>query len=63
MQNLLITLATFDAAPTVRNTFTYQWFTPVSEVYVAQPNASGEIAQTYQYRIGEEYSGTTYLGI
>jgi len=53
----------FDAAPTVRNTFTYQWFTPVSAVYAAQPNASGQIAQTYQYRIGEEYSGVTYLNL
>lgn len=53
----------FDAGPIVRNTMTYEWLTPKEELLVVEPNASGQIAQTYQYRIGEEYSGTTYLNL
>lgn len=53
----------FDAGPIVRNTMTYEWLTPKEELVVTEPNASGQIAQTYQYRIGEEYSGVTYLNL
>jgi len=53
----------FDAGPIVRNTMTYEWLTPKEELLVSEPNASGQIAQTYQYRIGEEYSGVTYLNL
>ena len=53
----------FDAGPVVRNTMTYEWLTPKEELLVSEPNASGEISQTYQYRIGEEYSGVTYLNL
>ena len=53
----------FNAGPIVRNTLTYEWLTPKEELIVCQPSVSGQVAQTYQYRIGEEYSGTTYLNL
>ena len=53
----------FDAGPIVRNTMTYQWLTPNTNVLMCEPNVSGQIAQSYQYRIGEEYSGVTYLNL
>lgn len=53
----------FDAGPIVRNTMTYSWFTPKEELIVCEPNGSGQIAQTYQYRIGEESSGVTNLNL
>ena len=53
----------FDAAPVIRNTFTYEWFLPDVSFFNGEPNVSGEIGQTYQYRIGEEYSGVTYLNL
>ena len=55
--------AYFDAGPIVRNTMTYEWLTPKEEVLVTEPNASGEIGQTYQYRLGEEYTGTVYANL
>lgn len=53
----------FDAGPIIRNTMTYQWLTPNNNVVMCEPNVSGQVAQTYQYRIGEEYSGVTYLNL
>jgi hypothetical protein len=53
----------FDAGPIVRNTMTYQWLTPKEELLVSLPNVSGQVAQTYQYRIGEETSGVTTLNL
>jgi hypothetical protein len=53
----------FDAGPIVRNTINYQWFTPKEELLVSLPNVSGQVAQTYQYRIGEETSGVTTLNL
>jgi len=53
----------FDAGPIVRNTMTYEWLTPKEELVVSEPNVSGQVGQTYQYRIGEEYSGVTYLNL
>lgn len=53
----------FDAAPVIRNTFTYEWLTPAETFLICEPNASGQASQTYQYRIGEEYSGVTYLNL
>lgn len=55
--------AYFDAGPIVRNTMTYEWLTPKEEVLVSEPNVSGQIGQTYQYQIGEEYTGTTYANL
>jgi len=53
----------FDAGPIVRNTMTYNWLTPKEELLVCVPNVSGEVAQTYQYRIGEETGGVTTLNL
>ena len=53
----------FDAGPIVRNTMTYQWLTPNTNVLMCEPNVSGQIGQTYQYRIGEETSGVTTLNL
>jgi hypothetical protein len=53
----------FDAGPIVRNTMTYQWLTPNTNVLMCEPNVSGQIGQTYQYRIGEESSGVTTLNL
>jgi hypothetical protein len=53
----------FDAGMIVRNTFTYEWLTPSNNVLMCEPNASGQMSQTYQYRIGQEYSGVTYLNL
>lgn len=53
----------FDAGPIVRNTMTYEWLTPTNNVLMCEPNVSGQVAQTYQYRIGEETSGVTTLNL
>lgn len=53
----------FDAGNVVRNTMTYEWLTPAETYLISEPNVSGQIGQTYQYRIGEEYSGVTYLNL
>ena len=53
----------FDAGPIVRNTMTYEWLTPNSNVLMCEPSVSGEVGQTYQYRIGEETSGITTLNL
>lgn len=55
--------AYFDASPTVRNEFSYEWFEPLSSAYVAQPDTSGEIALTYNIRVGEDVSGITTLNM
>lgn len=49
----------FNAANIVRNSMTYEWFTPISDFVVAEPNVSGQIGITYQVRYGEELSGVT----
>jgi hypothetical protein len=53
----------FDAGPIVRNTMTYEWLTPSNSVLMSIPNVSGQVAQTYEYRIGEETSGVTTLNL
>lgn len=53
----------FDAGPIVRNTMTYEWLTPNSNVLMCEPSVSGQVGQTYQYRIGEETSGITTLNL
>lgn len=53
----------FDAGPIVRNTMTYDWLTPNNNVLMCEPNASGQIAQSYTYQIGEDYSGVTTLNL
>jgi len=49
----------FNAANIVRNSMTYEWFDPISDFIVDQPNVSGEVGLTYQVRYGEELSGVT----
>jgi hypothetical protein len=53
----------FDAGPIVRNTMTYEWLTPNNNVLMCEPSASGQIAQSYTYQIGEDYSGVTTLNM
>ena len=57
----------FDAGSVIRNEMKYDWFTPdyfgTDKVFLNQPNVSGQIAVTYQVRVGEDYSGTTYLNL
>ncbi len=53
----------FDAGPIVRNTMTYEWLTPNNNVLMCEPNVSGQIAQSYTYQIGEDYSGVTTLNL
>ena len=49
----------FNAANVVRNSMTFEWFAPVSDFVVEQPNVSGQVGITYQVRYGEELSGVT----
>ena len=49
----------FNAGNIVRNSMTYEWFMPISDFIVDQPNISGEVGLTYQVRYGEELSGVT----
>jgi hypothetical protein len=57
----------FNASNVVRNEITFDWFTPVSSVQpeylLSQPSTSGQIAQTYNIRVGEDYSGITTLNM
>jgi len=53
----------FDAGPIVRNTMTYEWLTPNNNVLMCEPSITGEIAQSYTYQIGEDYSGVTTLNL
>jgi hypothetical protein len=57
----------FDAGNVVRNEITYDWFVPdnagTDTLFLTQPSVSGQIAVTYQIRVGEDYSGTTYLNL
>jgi len=54
----------FDAMPVVSNEKTYGWFTPVNNVVgipLTQSNTLNE--KIYQLRVGEDYSGTTFLNL
>jgi hypothetical protein len=53
----------FDAGPIVRNTMTYEWLTPNNNVLMCEPSVTGQIAQSYTYQIGEDYSGVTTLNL
>ena len=57
----------FNASNVVRNEITFDWFTPVSttqpEYLLSRPSTSGQIAQTYNLRVGEDYSGITTLNM
>jgi hypothetical protein len=56
----------FDAMPVVSNEITYGWFNPIS----ANNNEASWLTQSdtlnekiYQIRVGEDYSGTTFLNL
>lgn len=58
----------FNCGSVVRNEMTYDWFNPESShttcpVYLDNPNASGQMAITYQVRVGEDVSGVTTLNM
>lgn len=50
----------FDASPIVRNEISFGWFVPDNNgVILATPSESGEVALTYQIRVGEDVSAVT----
>jgi hypothetical protein len=56
----------FDAMPVVSNEITYGWFNPYNSTnaeasWLTQSDTLNE--KTYQVRVGEDYSGTTYLNL
>lgn len=56
----------FDAMPIVKNEITYGWFAPKSAInseasWLTQSDTLNE--KIYQLRVGEDYSGTTYLNL
>lgn len=56
----------FNASQVVRNEITFGWFKPVandSKSFINQPSTSGEIALTYNIRVGEDFSGVTTLNM
>jgi hypothetical protein len=54
----------FDAMPIVSNEITYGWFNPVSIDNGMKLTQNNDLNQkTYQLRVGEDYSGTTYLNL
>jgi len=54
----------FDAMPVVSNEITYGWFNPVNNVTGVQLTQSDTLNEKiYQLRVGEDYSGTTYLNL
>lgn len=54
----------FDAMPVVSNEITYGWFSPVNNTSGFPLTQSDTLNQkTYQLRVGEDYSGTTYLNL
>lgn len=56
----------FDAMPIVKNEITYGWFNPAKNEtsYATLCNQSDTLNEKiYQLRVGEDYSGTTYLNL
>jgi hypothetical protein len=55
----------FNASQVVRNEITYDWFQPkdIAFLNIFQPSTSGQIALTYDVRVGEDFSGTTILNL
>jgi len=54
----------FDAMPIVKNEITYGWFNPANNISGFPLTQSDTLNQkTYQLRVGEDYSGTTYLNL
>lgn len=53
----------FDAMPIVKNEITYAWFNPEFINGMALTHSDTLNQKTYQLRVGEDYSGTTYLNL
>jgi hypothetical protein len=56
----------FDAMPVVSNEITYGWFQPVSTTFNQEMTLTASDTlneKIYQLRVGEDYSGTTYLNL
>lgn len=58
----------FDASRVVKNEITYDWFQPIvstggTGLMICQPSTSGQIATTYNIRVGEDVSGITTLNM
>jgi hypothetical protein len=53
----------FDAGPVVRNEISYDWFTPVNGNSTFLNDATDKVAQTYNIRVGEDFSGITTLNL
>lgn len=58
----------FDAGPIIRNEITYDWFVPENNtagenVWLYEPSVNGQVAVTYNYRIGEDVSGVATLNM
>ncbi len=56
----------FDAMPIVKNEITYGWFQPVSTTFNQEMTLTASDTlneKIYQLRVGEDYSGTTYLNL
>jgi hypothetical protein len=53
----------FDAGPIVRNEITYDWFKPVNGNNTFLYDATDKVTQTYNIRVGEDYSGITTLNL
>ena len=53
----------FDAGPVVRNEVDYSWFTPVNGNSNFLTDATDKVAQTYNIRVGEDFSGVTTLNL
>lgn len=55
----------FDAMPIVKNEITYAWFNPLQNdnqaVWLTESDTLNE--KVYQIRVGEDFSGTTYLNL
>jgi hypothetical protein len=53
----------FDAMPVISNEITYGWFNPVNQYGLVLTQSDTLNQKTYQLRVGEDYSGTTYLNL
>ena len=49
----------FDAATIARNSMNYEWFEPLTSLYVGQPNLVGQAGIAYTLRVGEEVLGVS----
>ena len=53
----------FDAGPVVRNEVDYSWFIPVNGNSNFLKDATDKVSQTYNIRVGEDFSGVTTLNL